>query len=458
MANLNATQSPQDEYSTPIPQGATDAPASATTNDEYSTPIPSGATDTAQPEQSTLSKVGDVAEDVGTGFVKGAGQTVNTISGLVSKVAPSLVRPSDVQGLEQIETPTNTAQKVGSIAEQISEFFLGDEALKGLSLADRAGMLAKVAKVAEEHPVVAAIIKKGFQAVRQGTATAGQQLLHGTSLSDAAETGAEAAGAGALAGAGVEGIGAAYSKLQKVFNTKTIQPILQSGIRDVMNAVADENGVERPIDNMSIRDVVKDVADKVEAKVHSMYQELDAASGGRLQRFDDALKNINNELRNVTGLDDAREAELLEKKTSTEAARAQALQNVDPKKIEDAKAAWKQSQALQDFNNKLDMKSVVKGQHPSENIASINPKPTGETVNPDMLHGNLKMLEKTGRLQEAVGEQHAQELTSHADLAAKTRQNILRNQKLAKAAAGVAGIGYGVTHIFHPGVGVLPVE
>jgi hypothetical protein len=58
-----------------------------------------------------------------------------------------------------------------------------------------------------------------------------------------------------------------------------------------------------------------------------------------------------------------------------------------------------------------------------------------------MLHGNLKMLEKTGRLQEAVGEQHAKELTSHADLANQTRKQILKNQSVAKIAGKVAGYG-----------------
>ena len=150
-----------------------------------------------------------MAEDVGAGILKGAGQTVNTVSGLVSKVAPGLVCPSDVAGLATMETPTNTAQKVGVGAEGIAEFFLGDEALKGLSIAERLGMASKVAKLAETNPVIAKIITGGLNAVRTGTTSAAQSALHAPEgeRGSAALTGAEYGAAGsAVADAAAEGI------------------------------------------------------------------------------------------------------------------------------------------------------------------------------------------------------------------------------------------------------------
>src|ERR1051326_2508083 len=123
--------------------------------------------------------------DVAKGFAKGAGQTANTISKGISKVAPSIVRPSDVQALEQIETPTNTAQKIGVAGEGIAEFFLMDEGLKALSVAERLGLAAKVAKLAESHPAVAKLIGLGLNAVRTGSVGTAQGLAHGETAGQA---------------------------------------------------------------------------------------------------------------------------------------------------------------------------------------------------------------------------------------------------------------------------------
>src|SRR5579863_7804213 len=147
---------------------------------------------------------------------------------------------------------------------------------------------------------------------------------------EAGEVGANAAGAAtdAVTVAGskaVKGVAKAYSAIKDAFDTGVVQKPLQEGIRGVMSKVAEENGLEQPLENISIRDVVKDVADKMQVKAKGLYQELDDASGGRLQRFDEALKNINQKLRDVAGLDDEQEAALLERKANTEVARAEAL-------------------------------------------------------------------------------------------------------------------------------------
>ena len=108
-----------------------------------------------------------------------------------------------------METPTNTAQKVGVGAEGIAEFFLGDEALKGLSIAERLGMASKVAKLAEMYWVIAKIITGGLNAVRTGTTSAAQSALHAPEgeRGSAALTGAEYGAAGsAVADAAAEGI------------------------------------------------------------------------------------------------------------------------------------------------------------------------------------------------------------------------------------------------------------
>lgn len=95
--------------------------------------------------------------DVGTGIAQGAGQTVNRVSKALNKiplVGEYLAPKSGINAAEQMTTTKNTAQEVGSGVEGLAEFVLGDEAVKGLSLAERAGLLQKVAKVAESHPAI----------------------------------------------------------------------------------------------------------------------------------------------------------------------------------------------------------------------------------------------------------------------------------------------------------------
>src|SRR5258708_32095460 len=108
--------------------------------------------------------------DPATGFMKGVGETVNTLSGLISRVAPSIVRPQDANNLKGVYTATpGTLQPVGKVGETIAEFFLGDEALKGLSIAEKLGLASKVAKLAESNPIIARIVGHGLTAVRGGT-------------------------------------------------------------------------------------------------------------------------------------------------------------------------------------------------------------------------------------------------------------------------------------------------
>ena len=143
--------------------------------------------------------------DPAIGFVKGVGDTVNTLSGLISRVAPSVVRPQDVQNVKAVETAKpGTLQVPGKVGESVAEFFLGDEALKGLSVAERLGLATKVTKLAESNPMIAKIIGHGLAAVRGGVVTAGQQLAHGATPTDAATAGGIATGLGAGAGAAAD--------------------------------------------------------------------------------------------------------------------------------------------------------------------------------------------------------------------------------------------------------------
>jgi hypothetical protein len=398
-------------------------------------------TNTSATEQpSTVRKIGQTAEDFGTGIVKGAGQTANTVSGLLNKIpviGETLAPSAGVNAAHQIETPSNVAQKVGVGAEGIGEFFLGDEALKGLSIAERLGMAAKVAKLAESNPIVAKIIAHGLTAVRGGTVVTGQELAHGATPTQALETGATATALGTATGTAVEGAGIAKNAIKdaykSVLDTKSIQPVLQQGIRDTLAKVAEDNGVVKSA-AQSIRDVAKDTADAVYAKSKSQYQVLDDATGGRVQRFKDRLDNIRHSLDSLTGTEEdvTKEASLLKAQKETEDAMQEAFNDakakgVDPKLVDEANANFKKSQALYDLDKHLKMSAS--GMRPDVGTAATK---NAEAVDPSKMFTRMNRLYDSGRLQEAVGQKNAESLLDHANNAYVQQQKILDNQELAK--------------------------
>lgn len=153
-------------------------------------------------------------KDMGTGALKAAGQTVNTISkGLnaIPGVGETLAPSQGVAAASSMETPEGGHQQIGAGLEAAAEFMLGDEALKGLSLADKIPLIGKAMKSLEEAPsllknVLAHMTKTG---VRTGTVGGVQALAHGATPGEALEA---AATTGAI-GAGTEGAVAGVSKL-----------------------------------------------------------------------------------------------------------------------------------------------------------------------------------------------------------------------------------------------------
>lgn len=389
-----------------------------------------------------LSPAAEVTGDVATGALKGAGQTVGTVGSVINKIpviGETLSPKAGVTALNQAATPTNTAQKVGTGAENIAEFFLGDEALKGLSIAERLGMGAKVAKLAESNPVIAKIIGHGLTAIRGGSVVTGQELAHGATPTQALETGATAAALGSATGAAVEGAGAIKDAYKSVLDTKSVQPVLQQGIRDTLAKVADENGVVKSA-APSIRDVAKETADAVYSKSKAQYQILDDATGGRVQRFKDRLDNIRQSLDSLTGTEEdvTKEAALLKAQKETEDAMQEAFKDarakgVDPKLIDEATANFKKSQALYDLDKHLKMSAS--GMRPDVGTEGVkNP----EAVDPSKMFSRINRLYDSGRLQEAVGQQSAENLLDHANNAYIQQQKILSNQAFAKTVAKYA--------------------
>ena len=140
---------------------------------------------------------------------------------------------------------------------------------------------------------------------------------------------------------------------------------------------------------------------------------MDEATGGQFQRFDDELQNINRKLRETAGLDDDKEVELLKKKADLEAAQQKVFEDakstgVGPKLVEQAKSNYRKAQALYDLD--LHVKKSVSGMRPDVGNAAQAAK-NPETVDPKKLFSRVNSLSDSGRLQEALKKQRADDFS-----------------------------------------------
>ncbi len=391
-----------------------------------------------------VSKYGEFENDVSTGLWKGAGQTVGTVSNLINKIpviGESLAPKAGVNALEQATTPTNTAQKVGVGAEGIAEFFLGDEALKGLSIAKKLGIAKRLAELAEESPRTAAIIQHGLASLRAGTVVTGQQLAHGATLPQALETGGEAALAGTVTGAAVEGAGALKNAVTPmvepiVKGEKVAQPAAQAALRASAGS-ADTS--------VSLRKVMQPSVDNAFTEAKSLYKPIDEAAGTDFKGLYDKLDAaMDKERLTAAGSPEQAKAEL-DIKTTQDAisdARATAakagIPDVDAS-LSQADAKFTEAQANKDLNAKLfNNQSVVKG-----NLKYGAP----ETIDVDKAIDALENLDKPNKYgasrlrQTSLGNAGADKLLQDLYNAQKLGQKAVSKQQFARWAGGLLGVG-----------------
>jgi hypothetical protein len=188
----------------------------------------------------------NAAQDVVSGIGKGVAQTVGGAAHLAANVAHRALgtpnqTPEALQGLEEASKPQGTAENIGSGIESIAEFMMGDEALKGLSMADRLKQVSgimkyiekspKLAKALElginvgkagselspeertllqQHPILARLAGHGLSAIRQGLVQGGQTLVKtGGDVGEAAKSGLTQGIASGVIGTGAGLIGGA---------------------------------------------------------------------------------------------------------------------------------------------------------------------------------------------------------------------------------------------------------
>jgi uncharacterized protein (UPF0335 family) len=193
-----------------------------------------------------------------------------------------------------------------------------------------------------------------------------------------------------------------------------------------------------------MRNVLQDVSNDIESRGKSIYQALDQTTDNKFTTYTDRINKINDRLDTLipdtTEADDSAIERLEQQKSEIETSQSQLFedlktQGIDPDLVDEAKAHWRQAQALKDVQNAL--ATSTKG-----NVAAG----ATEIVNPDQFVTRLEKLNRVpskgvpSRLEQALGSKEAADaLVKDAYEAVKAKQH----KTAAKWAAGIA-VGSGL--------------
>ncbi len=373
-----------------------------------------------------INGVADQMTEIGKGAVKGALSTISGTDEFARKHLPAVLTnsdfgfgpPANLEHIREMATPQGTAQNIGSGMEDLGEFLLGDEALKGLSLGDKFAKVSRIIKTAEDSPVLSRIVQAGMNALRGGTVAATET---GLKTGDAGNAAASGIVGGATAGAVPEiadaakaagkALPGALDTIRNIIKPGAIQDAFQGQIRSIINDAAKEFGVDTSSAS-SIRDVAQEVSNSLQQKARQSYQALDAATGGRVQRFSDSIKAVQQKLRNLNGIatpDD--EGAWVEKLNDLQDAHEKAMQEAEAQGIprtllDQANSDFRKSKAMLDLSKQV--RASAEGLRTE--LASGANKPIPETVNTGKLFPRVQKLYDSGRLQDAVGQSRAADL------------------------------------------------
>jgi hypothetical protein len=419
----------------------------------------------ATPEgQADVQKSEQAEKDMGMGAAKSAGQTGVAILRLPGKILPFTKNAQSEAQLDDWDKklePSNEDQAAGQNVENVLEYVAGDEAIKGLSVTEKLAKFGKLASVLEEYPRLTNIISGALRGATVGGTVGG--IHHGTEGAiHGAEMGGALGGGGAAAEELSDVVGGAVNDFkasraarasapdvdtepgvikQAVQGEKVAQPAAQGAVKKSMSNVAQDEGVVSGTKS-SIRDSVEDVGDQVYAKSKDMYKQLDDASGGTWQRFDNKIRAINQRMRSLDPDLDNDQWENLE--TAKNEAMVTQQNTIDqlvkdgkitPEAGQQASQTYKRSQALYDLDKAVKISS--KGIRPE--IAGKGASP--EEIDPKMLSNRLNKMYDSGRLQEALGEKGAKEIINEMDAASRLKMSAINKNAMLKRIAMWAGAG-----------------
>ena len=166
-------------------------------------PLTSGSGSGSQPNgiEKAANAVGEFGAGIVPGAVEAAGSTIQSLPW----IGKHIISPDAMAAERAYFAPGSKAeaagQAAGGVGEGVLEFVLGDEALKGLSIADKIGIAGKIEKVAKESPYIGALLRHGVVAARNGTVGTAEALAKGATLPEALKSGAETGLIGGTLGA-----------------------------------------------------------------------------------------------------------------------------------------------------------------------------------------------------------------------------------------------------------------
>lgn len=232
----------------------------------------SGQYDVDTPEARAMHRGGVIGATTGlaTGAAKGAIETMTSLlTGVGGEQAAEKIAPA----LTHVDTrPTGLAETIGMGAESIAEFVMGDEALKGLSLAEKFGIASKIAQMGEKYPSIAKALNIGMNAARMGTVGAAQAAVKGATPGEAALTGAVTAVTG---GAGESTLAALTELRTAITAGRPIEELAAEYSGKLEQLATEMGGTQGP------RAVAETVA-----------EQLDAADDAMSERYDIGLKQV----------------------------------------------------------------------------------------------------------------------------------------------------------------------
>jgi len=326
---------------------------------------------------------------------------VNALAGLGTgalKTATGLDRTPTTRGETELQlaaaTPTKgPVQAAGEAAENVGEFFTGDELLsflgkgaEGLGMAEKLKSMTGLAQTLEKYPMLAKVLKIGSTAVKQGTIAGGQTYAKTGGDAGAAATAAggtallsgglstlgaggaaiktaragvpEAAAAGS-ADYAAEARGAAEPHLNRVSDaiesTRSGAPNPGTDLapRDALATVGEKTAeVKAPVlDVNKVLDQIHDftgAADKLAEVNDAGYSALDKITGGKFRALNAEVAAAQKaSYKGVEGADALYKNKLAEMDDLIESTKGK----VTPETVQALKSSWRQTYQLRDFGN-----------------------------------------------------------------------------------------------------------
>ena len=412
-----------------------------------------------------------VPNRLATGVLEGGLQTAHTALVPVGKTVQALTGstslPTSFKEPSTLE-PQGTAEQIGAGAEGILEFMTGDEALKGLSLAERMGIGAKLAKLAESHPAIAGIINAGLNAVRTGTVGGTQAAVHGATPGEALTTGTVTGGTG-LALEGAAGlVNKVAPTVKKVAGELIpVRASQTSGAANALENIAPTSKLQefdvrktQPAAKRAIGGVASDVASKeiggqtlasTAKNLEERAAQIKTQSSPVFEKLDDLTKN---EPVKFTDLQKQERAAYRQGDIETANKARSAQENIlnryqsqfGPDDYSNARANWKQASALEQAHDALNSKGVV-----TSTPVKFRPPNDPGYIKGKNFANTVLSLKNDGTLKDAgLTPAHIQSLQDIGTLLEKS-SNVHKLHPLirlveATAGTGSAGTGLAASH------------